>query len=204
MTFAERRHLGPLDTDARSIGITRNWWALGARGAAALVFGAVALVLPGSALTLLALAFCAYLVTDGIFAILTGVRAARRDERWWSFVIEGTVDIAVAAAALMLPGLTVVMFIALTSGWAVLSGVLMLVASRRLSERRGRWALLAGGMLSLLWGVMLITAPLAGAIVLAWWMGFYAVLFGITLVSLAWRLRRERPSAAPVTAAGVA
>ena len=65
MTFAERRQVGTIPSDARSIGLTRNWWALAVRGAAALVFGIVALVLPGSAVTMLALAFCAYLITDG-------------------------------------------------------------------------------------------------------------------------------------------
>ena len=86
----------------------------------------------------------------------------------------------------------------------MISGAFMLVASRRLSERRGRWLLVVGGMLSLLWGVMLITAPLAGAIVLAWWLGFYAVFFGIALMLLAWRLRRSRPSAPAMPVPGVA
>jgi uncharacterized membrane protein HdeD (DUF308 family) len=178
--------------NGRSIGLTRNWWALAVRGAAAVLFGTVALILPGAAITTLALLFSAYLLTDGAFAVVTGVRAARRSERWWSFVLEGAADIAAAALTLLVPGLTVVAFIALTAAWAVITGVLMLVASRRLAEVHGRWMLVLDGVLSLVWGVMLIAAPLAGAIVLTWWMGAYALIFGITLIGLAVRLRSRR------------
>jgi uncharacterized membrane protein HdeD (DUF308 family) len=174
---------------ARCIGLTRNWWALAVRGGAAVLFGVVALFLPGEAIITLALLFSAYLLTDGAFAIVTGVRAARRGERWWSFVLEGAADITAAVITLLWPGLTVVAFVALTAAWAVISGALMLVASRRLTEQLGRWMLVLGGVLSLLWGVMLIAAPFAGAIVLTWWLGAYALLFGATLIGLSLRLR---------------
>jgi len=178
--------------DGRSIGLTRNWWALAVRGAVAVLFGAVALILPGTAVTTLALLFSAYLLSDGAFAIVTGVRAARHGERWWSFVLEGAADIAAAALTLLVPGLTVVAFVALTAVWAVITGALMLVASRRLTEVHGRWMLVLGGVLSLVWGVMLIAAPFAGAIVLTWWLGAYALIFGFTMIALAVRLRRRR------------
>jgi uncharacterized membrane protein HdeD (DUF308 family) len=178
--------------DARCIGLTRNWWALAVRGIASLLFGIVALVLPESALSALALVFSAYLLTDGAFAIVSGVRAARRGERWWSFVLEGGADILAAVITLLWPGLTVVAFVVLVSAWAVISGILMLAASRRLTQRHGRWMLMAGGLVSLLWGVMLVLAPFVGAIVLTWWMGMYALLFGATLLSLALRLRKRR------------
>lgn len=192
-TFRDTASTTPADrAHARCIGLTRNWWALAVRGGAAVLFGVVALFLPGEAIITLALLFSAYLLTDGAFAIVTGVRAARRGERWWSFVLEGAADITAAVITLLWPGLTVVAFVALTAAWAVISGALMLVASRRLTEQLGRWMLVLGGVLSLLWGVMLIAAPFAGAIVLTWWMGAYALLFGATLIGLSVRLRSRR------------
>ena len=184
---------------ARCIGLTRNWWALATRGAAAVLFGCIALILPNEQMATLALLFSAYLLADGAFAIVAGVRAARRGERWWSFVLEGVADITAAVITLLWPGLTVVAFVALTAAWAVITGVLMLVASRRLTESLGRWMLVLAGVLSLLWGLMLITAPFAGPIVLAWWMGAYALLFGATLIGLSLRLRSRlhRPTPAP-------
>ena len=192
-TFRDTASTTPADrAHARCIGLTRNWWALAVRGGAAVLFGVVAVLLPGEAIITLALLFSAYLLTDGAFAIVTGVRAARRGERWWSFVLEGAADITAAVITLLWPGLTVVAFVALTAAWAVISGALMLIASRRLTEQLGRWMLVLGGVLSLLWGVMLIAAPFAGAIVLTWWMGAYALLFGVTLIGLSVRLRSRR------------
>jgi len=192
-TFRDTASTTPADrAHARCIGLTRNWWALAVRGGAAVLFGVVAVLLPGEAIITLALLFSAYLLTDGAFAIVTGVRAARRGERWWSFVLEGAADITAAVITLLWPGLTVVAFVALTAAWAVISGALMLIASRRLTEQLGRWMLVLGGVLSLLWGVMLIAAPFAGAIVLTWWMGAYALLFGATLIGLSVRLRSRR------------
>ena len=192
-TFRDTASTTPADrAHARCIGLTRNWWALTVRGAAAVLFGIVALFLPGEAIITLALLFSAYLLTDGAFAIVAGVRAARRGERWWSFVLEGAADITAAVITLLWPGLTVVAFVALTAAWAVITGALMLVASRRLTEQLGRWMLVLAGVLSLLWGVMLIAAPFAGAIVLTWWMGAYALLFGVTLIGLSVRLRSRR------------
>ncbi|TMH07741.1 MAG: HdeD family acid-resistance protein [Betaproteobacteria bacterium] len=192
-TFRDTASTTPADrAHARCIGLTRNWWALTVRGAAAVLFGIVALFLPGEAIITLALLFSAYLLTDGAFAIVAGVRAARRGERWWSFVLEGAADITAAVITLLWPGLTVVAFVALTAAWAVITGALMLVASRRLTEQLGRWMLVLAGVLSLLWGVMLIAAPFAGAIVLTWWMGAYALLFGATLIGLSVRLRSRR------------
>ena len=192
-TFRDAASSTPADrANARCIGLTRNWWALTVRGAAAVLFGIVALFLPGEAIITLALLFSAYLLTDGAFAIVAGVRAARRGERWWSFALEGAADITAAVITLLWPGLTVVAFVALTAAWAVITGALMLVASRRLTEQLGRWMLVLAGVLSLLWGVMLIAAPFAGAIVLTWWMGAYALLFGATLIGLSVRLRSRR------------
>ena len=192
-TFRDTASTTPADrAHARCIGLTRNWWALTVRGAAAVLFGIVALFLPGEAIITLALLFSAYLLTDGAFAIVAGVRAARRGERWWSFALEGAADITAAVITLLWPGLTVVAFVALTAAWAVITGALMLVASRRLTEQLGRWMLVLAGVLSLLWGVMLIAAPFAGAIVLTWWMGAYALLFGATLIGLSVRLRSRR------------
>jgi uncharacterized membrane protein HdeD (DUF308 family) len=56
----------------------------------------------------------------------------------------------------------------------------------------GRWWLAFGGVVSLIWGVMLVAAPLIGAVVLAWWLGIYAIVFGISLLACGWQLRAQR------------
>jgi len=45
---------------------------------------------------------------------------------------------------------------------------------------------------SVVWGVLLFLWPGAGALVLTWWLGAYALVFGVTLLFLSARLYRHR------------
>jgi uncharacterized membrane protein HdeD (DUF308 family) len=181
---------------ARSALLARNWWAIALRGVFALLFGVVALLMPGVTLGALALLFAAYMLADGIFAIVAGVRAASHHERWGALILEGVVDLVAGAIAFIWPLATVLAFVFLTAAWAVLSGIVLIVAAIRLHPAHGRWLMLLGGIVSLAWGVLLAAAPIPGAIVMTWWIGGYALFFGGALLALAFRLRarRDRPA----------
>jgi uncharacterized membrane protein HdeD (DUF308 family) len=92
----------------------------------------------------------------------------------------------------MLPDLTVVVFVMLVAAWAIVTGFLMLRAAFRINIEHGRWWLALGGLASVVYGVLLIVAPLIGALVLTWWLGAYAMVFGVALLVLAFRLRSQR------------
>jgi uncharacterized membrane protein HdeD (DUF308 family) len=82
--------------------------------------------------------------------------------------------------------------------WAIVTGALLFGASFRLNVLHGRWLMALGGAISIIWGVLLIIWPLVGAIVLTWWIAAYALLFGIAMLVLAFRLRgRRQASVAP-------
>jgi uncharacterized membrane protein HdeD (DUF308 family) len=169
--------------------LAQNWWAIAIRGVLGILFGLVALFLPGATMLSLVLLFGAYAFVDGVFGIISAVRAARQGERWGLLVLEGIVDIATAAIAFFWPGITVVAFVLLVAVWAILTGALMLAAAFRLEIDDGRWWLVLGGAVSLLYGALLIVAPMIGALVLTWWLGAYALVFGVALLVLAFRLR---------------
>jgi len=173
--------------------LQRNWWAIAIRGALAILFGLIALFMPGITMLTLVIIFAAYAVMDGIFAIVAAMRAAQRHERWLLLVVEGIADIAAAIVFLVWPEVTVVVFVLVLAVWAIITGLLELAAGIRLDFIAGRGWLIFGGILSVLFGVLLIVAPMAGAVVLTWWLGAYALLFGIALVVLALKLR-GRPS----------
>jgi hypothetical protein len=84
-----------------SAGLARNWWAVGLRGMAAVLFGLAILVLPSPTIASLVLLFAAYVTADGIFAILAGARAADQIERWWTLIVEGVTNLTVAGAVLV-------------------------------------------------------------------------------------------------------
>jgi uncharacterized membrane protein HdeD (DUF308 family) len=170
--------------------LVQNWWAIAIRGVLGILFGLVALFLPGVTMLSLVLLFAAYVFVDGVFAIIAAVRAARQHERFGLLILEGIVNIIAAAIAVAWPGITVVVFVLLIAIWAIVSGGLMLAAAFRIDD--GRWWFVLGGLASLIYGALLIVAPLLGALVLTWWLGAYALVFGVSLLVLGFRLKAEQ------------
>jgi uncharacterized membrane protein HdeD (DUF308 family) len=178
--------------------LAQNWWAVALRGVFAILFGLFALFAPGATLLSLAIFFAAYLLVDGVFGIIAAVRAARREERWGLLLAEGVLDIAMGVVAFLFPIGAVFAFVIVTAVWALVTGGLMLAAAFRLSARHGRWWAALSGVASIIFGVLLILAPVTGAVVLAWWAGAYALVFGATLIGLAFKLKGERDREAGV------
>jgi uncharacterized membrane protein HdeD (DUF308 family) len=170
--------------------LVKNWWLFTLRGILGIIFGFLALIFPGPTMLSLVLLFSAYMLVDGVAAIISAVRAIRRKEdRWGILIFEGLLNIATGIAAFLWPGLTVIAFVWLIAAWAIVTGALMTAAGSRLNIDHGRWWLVLGGLLSLAYGVLLIIAPLIGAVVLTWWIGVYALVFGIALVMFSFKLR---------------
>jgi uncharacterized membrane protein HdeD (DUF308 family) len=174
--------------------LARNWWALALRGVAAIVFGIIAFAFPALTLTVLVLFFAAYLLVDGVFALIAGLRAAERHERWGALALEGIVDIVAGALVVVWPGMTLLVFIYLAAFWALVSGIALLVAAFRLHRQHGEWMMILAGVLSVGWGILVALFPIAGLVVWAWWIGAYALIFGIAMLVLAFRLRRHSPA----------
>jgi uncharacterized membrane protein HdeD (DUF308 family) len=177
--------------------LAKNWWAVALRGAAAILFGIVALLVPGAAMLSLALVFAAYLLVDGVFAVVAAARAAQHHERWGLLLLEGVLNLVMGVVAACFPAAAVLAFVFVTAAWALISGVLMLAAAFHLYASHGRWWLVLGGVVSILWGALLAAAPLTGAVVLTWWLGAYAILFGILLLVLGFQLRSRRIQIVP-------
>jgi uncharacterized membrane protein HdeD (DUF308 family) len=171
--------------------LSRNWWLVALRGLAAIVFGVLAFVWPAITLWALVLLFGAYMLVDGIFAIVAAVRAAGREARWWLLLIEGVLGVLAGLVAAFWPGLTALALLYFIAAWAIVSGILEIAGAIRLRrEIEGEWALGLSGALSLLFGVLLVVIPApAGLLSLVWLIGAYALAFGVLLLVLAFRLR---------------
>jgi uncharacterized membrane protein HdeD (DUF308 family) len=170
--------------------LVRNWWALALRGLVAILFGLIAFLSPGFTLVWLVLLFGAYALVDGIFAIIAGIRAAERHERWWPLALEGLASIVVGVITFLMPAATAFVLLYFVSVWAILTGVLRIAAAIRLRrDIQGEWLLIVNGALSVLLGVLIIAKPGAGLVTLVWMLGAYATVFGIVLVGLGFQLR---------------
>lgn len=179
-------------------GLGRNWWIVAARGVLAVAFGLYALFVPGLALAAIIMAFGVMVLLAGILAIVAGIRRQAEHQPSWAFILEGIVCVAFGLLALIKPGTTAVAWLFLISGFAVVSGILHIVAGMGLrKEFNGEWALILNGVLTTVFGVLMVLLPWAGLLSLVWLIGAYSLFFGILLLVLAVRLRARHARPAP-------
>ncbi len=178
--------------DALSEVLADSWWAVGLRGILGILFGLICLLTPTIAVEVFVILFAAYMLVDGVFAIASGIKAARNGERWGLLILEGIVDLAAGLVAVLWPAITLIALIWIVAIWAIVSGVLMLGAAFTLKLDHGRWWLALGGIASVIFGILLVIEPLIGAVVLTLWIGAYALVFGIFLLILAFQLHAKK------------
>jgi len=174
--------------------LARNWWAVGLRAVAAITFILATILLPRPTLAALIMMFAAYVAADGLLAIVAGVRAMRRRERWQTLIFEGTTNLLLAGAVLIWPAMAAVAFVHLASAWAIITGALLLAAARRLSLSHGRWLLALAGTVSATWGTAAAAwGPSAASApeTIGWWLIAYALPFAAILLALAGLLQRR-------------
>jgi uncharacterized membrane protein HdeD (DUF308 family) len=172
--------------------LARNWWALAIRGVAAVLFGLLALFWPGVTAYALVVLFGAYAFVDGVFAIVSAVRAAEAHERWGAFAIEGVVGLVIAAITFFEPHVTALALYFTIAAWAFITGVIEIVAAIQLRKMmQNEWLLILGGIASIAFGVLMVVYPLAGAITIIYLIGAYAILFGVLMIGFSLRLRQH-------------
>ncbi|MCL5997124.1 MAG: HdeD family acid-resistance protein [Chloroflexi bacterium] len=171
--------------------LARNWWALALRGVFAIIFGILAFIWPDVTLTALVLLFGAYALVDGVFSIIAGVmQATQRRERWWVLVLEGLLGVAAGVATLIWPDITAFILLYLIAAWAVVTGIMEIIAAIRLrKEIEGEFWLALAGIVSILFGILLFVFPGTGALAVVWMIGAYGVAFGVAMLIVAFRLR---------------
>lgn len=175
----------------------RHWGWIALRGAAALVFGLLAFSLPGLTLAVLVTVWGAYALIDGVLALVAGLRIRDGNRRpLWPLVVVGVLGIAAGVVTLLWPGITALTLVVVIGLWSVAIGVFQIVAAVRLRKAvQGEWLHALSGLLSIVFGVFVLAQPGAGALALVWLIGGYAVVFGVLLLGLAWRLRRHTAAA---------
>ncbi len=173
--------------------LTQKWWAVVLRGILAIVFGIVALTSPGATLVSLAIVVGAYAFLDGVFAIVAAFGSRGRDAVW--HVLDGILGIAVGLATFFFPGVTAQAMVLLVGMWAVLTGIFEVIAGFELPIKRD-WLLVLAGIASIAFGVLVFVNPVGGALAIAWLIGGYALVFGVSMLVFGIRLRGLRDTLA--------
>jgi uncharacterized membrane protein HdeD (DUF308 family) len=182
--------------------LSQNWWLVLLRGVLAILFGISAFLWPGITWLTLIVLFGVYAIADGLIAIWTAFSRTRESPRWWTFLLEGLLNIGAGVVALIWPDLATLVLIYMIAFWAVFTGILEIIAAIRLrNEITNEWFLALGGVLSIGLGILLFLQPVAGSLAIIWLIAGYALVFGILLVILGIRLRswREPDTTIPLT-----
>ncbi|MEV0378773.1 HdeD family acid-resistance protein [Nonomuraea sp. NPDC050643] len=172
--------------------ISRSWWPLLIRGIAAIVFGILALIWPGLTVLVLVIFFGAYALVSGIFSLIAGLRHGARSRAW--LLISGIIGILAGIVALVWPGITSLALLFIVAFWAILTGVAEVAAGIQLRKQiDNEWMFIAGGVLSVIFGILLLIWPGAGLLSVVWLIAFFAILYGIAMIALALRVKNFTP-----------
>jgi uncharacterized membrane protein HdeD (DUF308 family) len=171
--------------------LAKNWWLILLRGIAAVIFGALTFVWPGVTLVTLVLLWGAFALADGVLALIAAIMGGQPAPRWW-LAVAGLLGIAAGLVTLTMPGITALLLLYFIAFWAIAIGVMQVAGAIRLrKEIDNEWMLIASGIISVLFGLILLVAPGAGALGVLFVIGVYAIIYGIILITLALRLRRH-------------
>jgi uncharacterized membrane protein HdeD (DUF308 family) len=168
----------------------RLWWVPVVRGATALLFGILALSLPRLTLLALVAMFLIYAIANGIAAVIGALNHRRSDEVWWLTLVYGIASIAAGLIALFHPALTAIVLVLVMGALALVSGILdiaVAIRMRKLVERE--WLLVLAGAIAIVFGLLVMTNPAAGALALVTLFSLYLLLSGATLLALGLRMR---------------
>ncbi|HEX7100796.1 MAG TPA: HdeD family acid-resistance protein [Acidimicrobiia bacterium] len=173
----------------------RSWWVFLVRGLLAIVFGILALTWPQMTILALVTLFGAYVLVDGfldIGAAITGRDASGPITAGSRILIAvvGLISVAAGLVAFFWPGMTALVLLFVIAWWAILRGVLEIAAAWRLrAELTNEWMWVLSGLLSVALGVVLIANPGVGALAVVFWIGIFAIAWGVALCVVAFRLR---------------
>lgn len=169
---------------------TRNWWMVLIRGILAALFGILAIILPGAVLLSLVLIFGAFILVDGVLALVAAFRAAEHRRNFGLLIVEGILGIVVGVIALWHPGIAAAALVIIIGFWAVVGGLVEIVQAVEMRRQiNNEWLLILGGLASVIFGILLFIFPASGVVALVWVMGIYAIFFGFTQIGLSFRLR---------------
>ena len=173
------------------LGLTKRWWVLLLNGLAAIAFGVIAFMRPGITLFALVFLFGIYAFADGITAISASLATrTQRGQSWWQMLLIGILGILAGFTAFMWPHITAVALLIVIGVWAIIRGVMEIIAAielRKVIEHE--WILGLAGVASLLFGAILLARPGVGALAMVWVIGAFALVHGVLLTALSFRVK---------------
>ncbi len=175
--------------------LTEQWWTWALRGAAAILFGVAVLTWPAAGLAVLVALFGAFALVSGIFALVGAAETHQWNPFSWTMLIDGLLGVAAGVITFIWPGVTAVALLYVIAFWALLVGIVELFAAFRFHRVLGTgdaWLVGFGGAVSVVFGGLLVARPGAGALAVITVIGLYAIVFGVAMLVIGFRLQALR------------
>lgn len=167
-----------------------RWWTVLLRGLTAVAFGLMALAWPHLTITKLAMLFGFYALIHGTSALISTISDRQYTGGRWLLALEGVVGIWAGLVTLRSPSTTAMAVIFFVWMWAIVTGILRIAEAVRLrKEISGEVWLALSGMVTVLFGVLLMLRPIVGLTGLACLIAGYALILGLLEIMLGWELR---------------
>ena len=173
--------------------LKRHWWVPVIRGIAAIIFGVIAFTHPVMAIATLVLFFGAWVLIDGIFRVVGAIGHHSSDPDWGWHLVIGLLGIIVGLLTFHAPRITALALVIYIAAWALMVGATEIAfAIKMRHEIKGEWLLILMGLASIVFAVLLLWNPVAGAAAVIWLIAWYAVVLGILAIFFGFRLRNLR------------
>ena len=171
--------------------LRRAWWATAFRGLVAIVIGIVAMTWPQLTLSVLLVLLGAYLLLDGVFAVIASFQATHEGRSWAPYLLEGLLSIVVGVLAFTRPATVALFVLLLVAFRSVITGFVTIATGIWLRRETGNseWLMWLAGLVSVAFGVILLARPGLGIATLVWVIGLYTIVFGIIETIAAFRLK---------------
>jgi uncharacterized membrane protein HdeD (DUF308 family) len=169
--------------------LDRTWWSLLIRGIVAILFGIVLFIWPDVALESLIIVFGIFAIVDGILSIVSALME-REGDRWWLVLLFGIVGIIAGLIAIFATGLTAVTLFYLIAAYAIVGGIIEIFTAIEVRKAiEDEWLYIIQGVLSVIFGFLLIRYPALGIFALVAMISVFAMFQGVIWIIMAFRVR---------------
>jgi uncharacterized membrane protein HdeD (DUF308 family) len=167
----------------------RQYWILILfRGIIALLFGIMALISVEFTLLFLVYLFGAYVLIDGILAIIVSLQERKSSRAWLIVFLIGAVGIIIGVLSFIHPGNVALLIFYLVALWLIIAGFFSII-SAFMRAIGTEWLAIIGGILSIIIGVIFLLHPTSSILSIVWLLGVFALIYGIIQIIKAFQVK---------------
>ena len=170
------------------------WWSMLLRGILAIILGLFAFLKPACMLLGIVQVMGLFFLLDGVLLIVSAIVGHTGGSRWLAllggifYILAG---IAIFSSPLLSALFTQVVVIYMMAFFVMLTGIMRVVTAMRLWKTSDhKWLLLVEGFIGIIFAVILMESPIVSAEVLMQVVGVIAIVLAISMIILAFGLRK--------------